>query len=247
MVLVRSIQAYFENIVTSIIFVLMGVFGFFFILLSDFYLSSGNVFLEYGFWNSPLLDVVVSLALIFISLAFFCVFCAAVIFAVRADLTKVKFLHYVTEKLPRFSMELFEFYFLLFVAELVIGSVLLSLGVPNVVVALVLLVLNAVLVFVPQSIVVDELSWVDAVGFNLNFVATNPGTTLWVWLAGIIMVGALPFIELFFDRFDFAGRFVSLFVALLIVVPLYETMKTVAFMTKFGLVKESMNARKDAR
>src|SRR3989338_5262899 len=110
MVLVRSIQAYFENIVTSIIFVLMGVFGFFFILLSDFYLSSGNVFLEYGFWNSPLLDVVVSLALIFISLAFFCVFCAAVIFAVRADLTKVKFLHYVTEKLPRFSMELFEFF-----------------------------------------------------------------------------------------------------------------------------------------
>ncbi|MDO8625205.1 MAG: hypothetical protein Q7R47_03915 [Candidatus Diapherotrites archaeon] len=58
-------------------------------------------------------------------------------------------------------------------------------------------------------------------------------------------VGALPLIELFFDQSDFADRFVSLFVAVLIVVPLFETLKTVAFMTKFGLVKETLGRRKN--
>ncbi len=244
MVVIRSIQAYFENFVTSVIFLLMGLFVFFFVLFANFYLSSGNVFLEFGFWNMSFMDILLSLALIVLSMAFFSVFSSAIIFAVRADLTHVNFRHYVAEKLPRFSLELFEFYVLLFVAELVIGSVLLYFGVSNVLVAFVLLVLNAVMVFVPQSVLVDELSWNDAVAFNLNFIVNNPGTTVLVWLVGIVLVGCLPFIELYFDQFDFVGRFVSLFVALLIVIPFFETLKTVAFMTKFGLVKESMGQRK---
>ncbi len=240
MILVRSIQAYFENFVTSIIFLLLGLFVFLFVVLSDFFLSSGNIFFDYGFFTSFSVVTVLELALVLVCIGFFSVFVSAMVFAVRQDLAKVKFAQYVREKIPRFSMELFEFFVLLFIFELVVGFVFLSLGLPLFAVALVLLPVNALLVFVPQSIVVDELSWDKAVSFNLHFIRTNIGTTLWVWILGMILVGMLPFVELLFDRFDFAGRFVSLFVALLIVIPFFETVKTVAFMTKFGIVKEQV-------
>jgi hypothetical protein len=65
-----------------------------------------------------------------------------------------------------------------------------------------------------------------------------------VWVAGAVLVGMLPLVELFFDRFDFVGQYVSLAAALLIVVPLFEVLKTVAFMTKSGIVSGSISVRK---
>jgi hypothetical protein len=130
MVLVRSIAAYFENFVTSVIFLLLALLVFFFALLSPFFLSSGSVFLEYGFSNAPIADVVLGLALVVVSVALFSVFCAALIFAVRSDLGSVRFAQFVTDKLPRFAMELFEFFVLLLIVELVVSVVLTSIGIP---------------------------------------------------------------------------------------------------------------------
>ncbi|MDO8625206.1 MAG: hypothetical protein Q7R47_03920 [Candidatus Diapherotrites archaeon] len=244
MVLLRSLSAYTENFVTSVIFLLLGLLVFLFALLSTFFLSSGNVFLEFGFWNAPLADILLGLCLAVVSVALFSVFSAAMIFAVRSDLGSVRFAQFVSDKLPRFAMELFEFYLVLLIAELVISVVLSALGFPGILIALVLLVLNALLVFVPQSVIVDELSWDHAVAFNLHFIRENFSTTLLVWVAGAVLVGLLPIVELFFDKFDFLGQFVSLAVALVIVVPLFETIKTVAFMTKSGIVSGSISVRK---
>lgn len=238
MLLNRAILEYAKNFVTVLVFLLLGLFVLVFSLFANSFVGSGTIFLEYNVLSAEPLVALAQIVLVVVFLAFFSVFMVVVSFAVRQSIAKVKFDRYLNEKIPRFSLELFEFFLFFSVLAFLVGVILIGIGFPLALVSFLLFVFSALLFFVPQAIVIDELSWASAVPQAVHFFFSHLGTALFVLAFGIVLMLAVPFVELFFDQFFFAGRFVSLILVLLVVMPFIEILKTVAYLSKFGLIRE---------
>jgi hypothetical protein len=237
MVIFKALEEYRKNMVTTMVFLLLGLFVLAFSLFAGTYLSSGTVFLEYNLFSSNPIEAFAQIVLAVLYLAFFAVFLVVMIFAVRQSMAKVKFATYLRDFVPKFSFELFEFLLVFSVVFFLLGYALVSVGVPVVLVAFLFFVAAALLSFVPQSIVVDELAWIDAVPQSLHFFFSNIGLVLFVLAVSVVLIAVLPFIELFFDQFWFIGRFVSLVLLLVFVLPFIETLKTVSYLSKYDLIR----------
>ncbi|MFH0955378.1 MAG: hypothetical protein V1777_04715 [Candidatus Micrarchaeota archaeon] len=240
MVLYKALQQYRQQFVTVLVFLLLGIFVGGFLFFPNFFLSSGTAFLEYQLFPASAFSWALELAAILLFLGFLSVFLSVMIFAVRQDLAKVKFDQYLQEKIPKFSLEMFEFFLVFSIVSFGAGVLLEGIGFPSIIVAFLLLVLSLLLFFVPQSIVIDEVGWVEGIEQSIHFLFKFSGLALFVIAIGLVLVALLPFVELFFDQFQFLGRFVSLFLLLLIVLPFLEILKSVAYLTKYELIKTWM-------
>ncbi len=237
MVLYKAIEEYRKNFVTALVFLLLGLFVLAFSLFANNYLSSGTIFLEYNLFSSTPIEAFAQIVLAIIYLGFFSVFLIVMIFAVRQSMAKVKFDTYLRDFVPKFSLELFEFFLVFSIACFLLGYWLVNAGVPTALVAFLFFLATALLSFVPQSIVIDELSWIDAVPQSLHFFFSSIGVVLFVLSVGVVLIAVLPFVELFFDQYYFIGRFVSLALLLVFVLPFLETLKTVAYLSKYDLIR----------
>ena len=237
MVLYKAIEEYKKNFVTALVFLLLGLFVLAFSLFANNYLSSGTIFLEYSLFSSTPIEAFAQIVLAVIYLGFFSVFLTVMIFAVRQSMAKVKFDTYLRDFVPKFSLELFEFFLIFSVVLFLLGYWLVNAGVPVALVAFLFFLAAALLSFVPQSIVIDELSWMDAVPQSLHFFFSRIGVALFVLAVGVVLIAVLPFVELFFDQYAFIGRFVSLVLLLVFVLPFLETLKTVAYLSKYDLIR----------
>lgn len=240
MVLAKAWQEYSSNFKIALSFALLGIFVFFFVLFPNAFVSSGSVFFEYSLLKSGLASSLFEIVAALVYLLFFSVFLSVMIFAVRHDMNEVRMQHYLLEKLPRFVFKNFVFLSLYALLAVALAAVLILLGFPDFAVAIALLIISMVFMFVPQSIVVDEERIRNAVLNAVHFVFTNKRLSVFTILVSTILLAIVPLIEIFFDRFDFAGRFVSLVIVLLFVLPFVEVLKTVVFMTKFGLIKTQL-------
>lgn len=240
MVLYRAFEEYRKNFVTALVFLLLGLFVLAFSLFANTFLSSGTIFLEYNLLSSAPIEAFAQIVLAVIYIAFFAVFLTVMVFAVRQSMAKVKFDTYLRDFVPKFSLELFEFFLFFSIAFFLVGFLLVTAGVPVALVAFLFFIAAVLLSFVPQSIVIDELSWFDAVPQSLHFFFSNIGVALFVIAVGVVLIALLPFVELFFDQFAFSGRFVSLALLLVFVLPFIETLKTVAYMSKYDLIRNLM-------
>lgn len=240
MVLLKAIQQYQKQWITALVFLLLGIFVGGFLFFPNFFVSSGTVFLEYQLFPASAFSWILEIATVLLFLGFLSVFLSAMIFAVRQDMAKVKFDQYLNEKIPKFALEMFEFFVVFSIVGFLAGVVLAGIGFPSALVSFLLLVLSLLLFFVPQAIVIDEVGWVEAVEQSIHFLFKFSGLALFVIAVGLVLVALLPFIELYFDQFQFLGRFVTLFLLLLIVLPFLEILKSVAYLTKYELIKTWM-------
>jgi len=60
---------------------------------------------------------------------------------------------------------------------------------------------------------------------------------LFIVVISALLLFFIPLIEIAFDQFSFAGRFVSLLLVLVFILPFVEVLKTVVYLTKFELIK----------
>ncbi len=237
MVLLSAWHEYVSNIKVALAFALLGVFVFFFVLFSNAFVSSGSVFFEYSLLKSGVFASLFEICVIIAYLLFFSVFLSVIIFAVRHDLNEVRMQHYLVEKLPMFVFN--NFLFLALFSLLVIGVsvLLLLLGLPVAAIAFVLLLFSAVFMFVPQSIVVDETRITNALLNAAHFFFSSPKLSVFVIVVSTLLLFFVPLVEIAFDQFSFAGRFVSILLVLLFVLPFIEALKTIVYLTKFELIK----------
>ncbi len=237
MVLRSAWHEYLANAKVALAFALLGAFVFFFVLFADGFISSGSVFFEYSLLKSGAANAVFEIVALLVYLLFFSVFLSVLIFAVRHDLNEVKMQHYLVEKLPKFVLTNFSFLAVFSLALIAAAALLLLLGLPNFVIAIILFCISAVFMFVPQAIVVDEENTYNAMLNAMQFFLSNLKMSAFIVLVASVLVFFIPLIEIFFDTFSFSGRFVSLFIILLFVLPFVEVLKTVTYLTKFELIK----------
>ncbi len=237
MVLGNALRDYRENLKLSIVFGVLLVFVFFFLFFENMFVGSGTIFIEYNLLNLNPLSLILEWAILLIFLAFYSIFVSFIVFNVRNKLAKVKLEYYLSEKIHRFSFSLFKFFAFYVILLFLLSFFLLLIGVNILIINVLLLVVSLLLLFVPQSIVIDEEPIHYCILNNLEFLYKNPKPVIITLIVSIILLALLPLIELLFDVFYLMGKFVSLIILLVFIVPFIEIIKTRYYMQKFTLVK----------
>jgi hypothetical protein len=60
-----------------------------------------------------------------------------------------------------------------------------------------------------------------------------------VVVTGAVLLAVLQLVELTFDSYAFSGRFVSIVLLSVLVLPFMEVLKSVAYLSKFGIVRHT--------
>ena len=106
-----------------------------------------------------------------------------------------------------------------------------------------LLLISASFLFLPQTIVVDEESLRSSILANWEFIAKNPGAFFAVIAFGALGLLALQLAEFALDYFFSVGNFFSLLVALVLLIPYIESLKTYIYMNRFGIMQSYHKVR----
>ena len=200
-------------------------------------LLNGTMFFDYSFapLGVEILAAEVLGGLVFI--AMYSILLTLLLLAVRNELSHIKVHYYLREMVQKFFLTVFIYFVLLslaFVAVVSIGTVL---GISLLWTNLVLFILSLSLIFVPQSLVIDEKPIVESIRNNWYVIQKHPMDFLLVVLLSTIAVGALHLIEAGIDHFVYAGRYITVLLMFGIVVPFIEILKTILYMNRFELVR----------
>ena len=232
----RSVKNYLENLPTVLGFGLLLFFVFFFMQFSNFFVSSGSVFVFYSLPDSSPVSLGFVALSVGVFLFFYSVFVTLMVFAVRNNLSRVKLQYYLAEKIQKFAFKYFVFLFLLSLFSFLLASAFSAIGIPLGIAFFLLFFVYSALMFVPQVIVVDESSLVDSLKNNLEFASKNFSSVAFVVIIGIALVFALSLIEFVFDYLFFVGNIFSFILAFFFLIPFIETLKTEIYMKKFTLI-----------
>lgn len=235
MVLRLALKDYLENFKLNLLFGVLLIFSFI-ALFENIFVGSGSIFLEYNLASVDFLVLIVELLSIIVFLVFYSLFLSFLIFNVRNKLNQVRMHYYLKEKLHKFGFALALFFVLYFLVFYFLSSLLVFLSIPLILINAVLSVITVLLLFVPQSIVVDEGKIIHSIQNSTEFLSKNQLTVLKVIFMSVIFLLILPLIEFLFDFVFLTGNYVSLLISLFFVVPFIEIVKTRLYMKKFGLV-----------
>ncbi|PIN84803.1 MAG: hypothetical protein COV47_05485 [Candidatus Diapherotrites archaeon CG11_big_fil_rev_8_21_14_0_20_37_9] len=231
-------SSYLKNFSTVLAFALLFVFVLPFVWLQNSFVSSGTIFLDYGFIKAPILDSLLLLLLVLGFLFIYSVLVCLLIFAVRKDLGKVKTNYYLREKIHKFAIKYFIFLSVFTVGGTIIASFLLDFGVPVELVNILLIIVSLSFLFLPQTIVVDEESLRSSILTNWDFLLKNIPLVLGIFAVGSLVVFGLLLVEFVIDFFFFVGNFFSLFFSLVVFVPVLEIIKTKMYLERFDIVRK---------
>lgn len=235
MVFLQAFEDYRNNALTALAFALLLIFVVPFSLLSNSFVSSGTVIIDYGFMKKSFADSFVLLLLALAFLFFYSVLVCLMVFAVRADFNKVKVHYYLSEKIRLFGLKYFKFMAIFTVVAAVLSAILIDFGVPPLAINILLLLASLPFFFLAQTIVVDEEGLGSSVHASIDFLRKNPYAFLISFGFGFAAVSILQLLEFLLDKYFVGGGFVSLFISLVVLVPFFEALKTEIYMGKFGL------------
>lgn len=246
MLLRNCIGQYAANIKTVAIFAILLVFVIAFSSFENIFVNSGTMLLDYNVsYISPLL-LAAEAGLIALFLLLYSFFVSIIVFDVRRSLSKVKLHIYLVEMIRRFTLRIFAFYAVFYLASFaaVIGVSALAgaAGFPAsaAIAGAGLLVLAASLcfLFVPQAVVIDEEGLRHALLSNFEFLASHPRYFVIAAAVGSGLLALLQLLEFAVDQFALVGSFVSLFLMIVFVLPFVEVLKTYLYMMRFDIIKE---------
>ncbi|MBI4210534.1 MAG: hypothetical protein HY544_03450 [Candidatus Diapherotrites archaeon] len=233
-----SFRVYAGNFPTALSFSLLLVFVFPFMWLSNSFVSSGTMFISYGFLKAPVFNSLGLLALVLVFLFFYSALVCLMVLAVRRDLSSVKTDYYLREKIQKFAFKYFRFLAVFTLGSAIISSVLLELGLPVEVINIVLLVASSSFIFLPQTLVIDEEGLAASILSAWEYLLTHFWNYLLVVVFGIVAIFLVQVVEYLADYYlSGIGGFVSLILCLSVFVPFFEAMKTQIYMSRFDIIR----------
>jgi len=234
LVLNKALEEYKENFPLVLSLGALLLFLAVFVMFEQFVLTSGTVFLKF---NTDLLAIVgLIVGVIFLyALSFFS---SVVIFGVRRDVQHFSLDVYWNTIMKSAAVKIFILY--LFLSIVVYALVFSGLFYGYEFIAILLaLIVSCIVMYAPQSIVLDEETVFGAVGESFKFWQANFSLSAVIVLISAALLTIILIIELVLDLFSFPGVFVSLALVLLFLLPFIEQMKSYAFVLKFALIRTS--------
>ncbi len=237
-------RQYKENLKLSLSFSILLVFIFFFLRFSNIALLNGTLFFDYSFAPLGLEVIVAEMLAGFVFIAMYSILLTLLLLAVRNDLSHIKVRFYLREMVQKFFVTVFLYFVLLSVLFVALVTIGVWFSLPLIWINLILLILSLSLIFVPQSLVVDEKPISESIQSNWYVIRSHPMDFLLVVVISMVAVGILPLIEAGVDYFVYAGRYVTVLLMFVVIIPFIEILKTILYMNRFELVRGHEYARK---
>ncbi|MBT4870777.1 MAG: hypothetical protein HON47_04335 [Candidatus Diapherotrites archaeon] len=234
LILKRSIEEYQANLKVIISFGMLLAFLFLFVFFEQFFLASGTAFLSFNFSILSIIGIVLGLIFLYI----FSFFITLTVYSVKRDVQRMDFDTYWNFLMKKASAKIFIFYLILAIVLYIISSIGLAFGV----VALTMVisfVVTMLLMYVPQSIVLDEAKIFPGIIKSIEFWLANPLTSILILIVGSILIFISIVIEFVLELFGLPGVGISFIILLIGIVPFLEQMKSYAFILKYSLIRET--------
>jgi len=233
-VLKRAIEEYLSNFKVMISFGVLFIFLPLFVLFQqEFFLNSGTAYLALG---ANLLSGAIGIVCMLIFLYVFSFFISLTVYSVHRDLQQINIDTYWNTLFKNSALKIFFLYLVLaivFYAVSYVGSFL-----NNPVIALVIdLIIGLVVMFAPQSIVLNESSIGESIKESVEFWFESPVTGVLIFVVASIILFVILGLELFIDGLGWHGIIVSYILVLIFLVPFIEQAKSYAFLLRVDLLK----------
>ena len=232
LVLKKAVEEYRSNFKVAVSFLLLLVFVFLFVFLEDFFITSGTILLNYEFTLTTVAGLLIGIVFLY----FFSFFVSITVYSVQRDVQRLDFDAYWNKLMKGAALKIFLLYLVLAVIFFLISSASLTLGLGIGFAVLVNFVISALLMYAPQSIVLDNPSIRHSVRESAHFFINNLAVSIMIILAGSIILAVFFMLEYALGLASLPGNFVSLVLVLLVLVPFIEQMKSYAFVLKFELI-----------
>ncbi len=234
-VLKRAYEEYFSNFKVMLSFGVLFLFLAIFALFDQFFFGSGSVFFSL---NANLLGGILGLLVSLVFLYFFSFFVSLTVYAAHRDVQYMSFDSYWNDLFKDAAIKIFFFYLILAILFYAISSVGFLYGFAFY--ALLLnLIISLIVLFVPQSIVLDTTSVFEAVSKSIEFWSNNFLVSLTIFLLATVALFLITAIELVLQLFNLPGVAVSFFLVLVVLVPFFEQTKSYAYLMNNALLKSN--------
>jgi hypothetical protein len=240
----NSIEQYKANFKTALVFALLLVFVPVFSSFPNIFISSGSLFMDYNVLSVPPEMLLAEAGLTALFLLFYSFFLSIIIFSVRKGLSKLKLQLYLHEMIQKFTLRIFAFYILFCLLAFLFVSAMLLLGIHILLASLILLIAAFLLMFVPQAVVIDEEGLRHALSTNFDFLLKRPLDFFKIAFVGAVLLALLQLLEFGLAQITLLAPYISLFLALVFILPFLEIMKTYLYLMKIDLIKHHEIARK---
>lgn len=237
MFLVYVWKEYLHNFKLSLAFGMLMVFVFLFLQFNNVTISSGSIFFLYGSPANNWLILGAEIIAMLLFLAMYAVLVSLTVLAVRRNYSVVKIQYYLREMLQKFFLKLYSFYFFLTLFFVLFAYLSVYLGIPLLVTNVIMLLVSLLFLFVPQVVVIEEEKLRHAIFSNVEFTLSHPREFLTVLAISALLLWVIPYVEFVLDQYFLIGRFISLILIFIFVIPFIEILKTWLYMMKFDLIK----------
>jgi hypothetical protein len=234
LVLTQSVEEYKSNIKVMLSFGVLFVFSFLFLFLNQFFLSSGTIFIAYTESLISILGFILALVFLF----FFSFFVSLTVYSIKRDVQHMNFDIYWNQVMKNVSSKVFLYYFFLAVITYVLMLSGLYFG-QSLIALIIVLIISALSMYVPQSVILDETDLRQAIKESLIFWKNNFILSVLILLIGSAFLFIITLIEFALEVLMLPGIIVSFLFVLVFLVPFIEQMKSYAFVLKFNLIKQS--------
>ncbi len=229
----RALEEYKSNFKVMLSFGILFVFVILFLFFNQFFLSSGTVFLSF----SESIITIVGLVLGLIFLYVFSFFISLTVYSIKRDMQRVNFDVYWNTLLKKVAVKVFLFYFFISIIIYAISVIGLFFAF-EAITAIISLVIVALLMYVPQSIILEEKNLKEASLESLVFWKNNFLLSISIIILGAILLSVIFLIEFALELVAFPGIIFSFIFVLIFVVPFIEQVKSYSFILKFDLIKQ---------
>ena len=234
LILNKAVEEYRANLKVILSFGILLAFLFLFVFFEQFSLASGTAFLSFDFSILSIVGIVLGLIFLYV----FSFFVTLTVYSVKRDVQRMDFDTYWNVLMKKAAAQIFIFYLILAIVIYIISSIGLFFGL--VAFSMIIsFVVTMLLMYVPQSVVLDEAKIVPAIIKSIEFWLANPLTSVLIVGVGSVLIFISVIIEFLFELFILPGVVVSFIIVLIGIVPFLEQMKSYAFVLKYSLIRET--------
>ena len=204
-VLKRTFEEFSDNFKVALSFGVLFIFVAIFVFFEQFFISSGTVFLFFDINLFTLVGLICALVFLYA----FSFFISLSVYSIQRDIHRLTLDEYWSVLLKKGSLNIFIFYFFLVLLFFVLS--ILGLTFSQVVFSsVVMFVISTLLMYVPQSIIFDEVG----VGYAIRecfFWRKSFGVSFGILFLSTIALFLIILIEFVFDYFGFPDQLFLLF------------------------------------
>lgn len=216
-------------------------FAIVFLLSTKFenFIALSGIFLRYGSIQADItpFDALLTIAAFLLSLAIFSYALVAINLVIKSQRTLKRLTHYEHEKIEANTIRMFTVFLAVFVITLLLNLFLYDYRLTTSIGLFLSAILSLVIIFVPQALVIDDLSITNAIYMSISIIFRRfPYFLALLLIAGfLILLNTAIFMELA-QTVSFA-RYLAVLVNAILILPFLEVLKVQIYLSKYTVLK----------